>query len=59
MKTNHKITLEIPDDIFVGIVDFKKKAHISDNKSAIFELIKYALSFPSYFGENRGQLPIF
>jgi hypothetical protein len=49
MKKGHKITLEIPDEIFSEIVNFKKKVNISDNKSAIFELIKYALSFPSYF----------
>ena len=49
MQTDHKITIDIPDEIFAGIVDFKKKAHLTDNNSAIFELIKYALSFSPYF----------
>ncbi len=49
MKTAHKITLEIPDEFLKEIADFKKQAHITDDKAAILELIKYALTLPPYF----------
>ncbi len=49
MKAVHKITVEIPDDVFNEIADFKKRAHIGDDKTAVFELIKYALTLPQYF----------
>lgn len=49
MKTGHKITLDIPDDIFREIADFKKRSNIKDNQSAAFRLITYALSLPPYF----------
>ena len=49
MKAVHKITMEIPDEIFAGISDFKKKAKIADDAAAIFELVKYALTLPTYF----------
>ena len=49
MKTIHKITMEIPDEIFAGISDFKKKTKIADDAAAIFELVKYALTLPTYF----------
>ena len=49
MKTDHKITLKIPDDLYAGIVDFRKKTRIRDAKSAVVELIKYALTLPPYF----------
>ena len=44
-----RITLEIPDDIFAEINEFKKKENITDNNYAIFKLIKSALSLPEYF----------
>jgi len=49
MKAAHKITLEISDELFEEITDFKRKAHIPDAKKAIFELLKYALTLPPYF----------
>lgn len=49
MKAGHKITLEIPDDVFKGIAAFRERAHISDDKTAVFELVKYALTLPPYF----------
>ena len=49
MQPRHKITLEIPDEIFNEIREFRKRTKISNEESAIFELIKYALSLPSYF----------
>lgn len=49
MTTNHKITLEIPEEIYARIADFKKKSRIRDVNSAIIELIKYALTLPPYF----------
>ena len=35
-------------DIYAGIVDFRKKSRIRDAKSAVVELIKYALTLPPY-----------
>lgn len=49
MKSSHKITIDISDEVFKGIYDFKKHAHISDDKTAVFELLKYALMLPPYF----------
>ena len=49
MKAGHKIILEVPDDVFDAIVAFKRQAHIGDDKTAVFELIKYALTLPPYF----------
>lgn len=39
MKTSHKITMDIPDEIFAGISDFKKKSKITDDAAAVFEVI--------------------
>ncbi len=44
-----KITLDISDDIFAEINEFKKKENITDTNSAISKLIKSALSLPEYF----------
>lgn len=49
MGSTHKITLEIPDKIYAGIIAFSKKNHIRDSGTAVTELIKYALSLPPYF----------
>ncbi|MGD0283402.1 MAG: hypothetical protein ABSB95_13685 [Dissulfurispiraceae bacterium] len=49
MKAAHKITLDIPDEVFKEIADFRKRAHIGDDKTAVFELVKYALTLPPYF----------
>jgi hypothetical protein len=49
MKTDHKITLDIPGELYAGIVDFKKKSHMRDSKSAVVELLKYALTLPPHF----------
>ena len=49
MKAGHKIVLEIPDEVFKEISDFRKRAHIGDDKTAVFELVKYALTLPPYF----------
>jgi|APFre7841882590_1041340.scaffolds.fasta_scaffold104478_1 hypothetical protein len=49
MKTGRKITLELSDEVFAELADFKKRANISDTKTAIFALIKYALTLPPYF----------
>jgi len=49
VKAGHKITLEIPDEVFKEIADFRRRAHIGDDKTAVFELIKYALTLPPYF----------
>lgn len=49
MEATHKITLDIPDEIFTEISEFKKRANITDDQTAVFELLRYALSFPEYF----------
>lgn len=49
MKAGHKITLEIPDELFDEIIDFKEKARISDATTAAFKPLKYALTLPPYF----------
>jgi hypothetical protein len=49
MKTGHKITLELPDEVLTELADFKKRANITDTKTAVFTLIRYALSLPQYF----------
>jgi hypothetical protein len=49
METNHKIVLEVPDDVFESIADFKKRMRIDSDSVAVFELLKYALSLPPYF----------
>jgi hypothetical protein len=55
MKTSHKITLDIPDEVFEGISAFKERLHIKNNSSAAVELIKYALSLPPYFADFDWQ----
>lgn len=49
MKTSHKITLEIPDELFDEISTYTKKARISDERAAVVNLIRYALTLPPYF----------
>jgi len=49
MATSHKITLEIPGEIYTEIVDFRKRSRIRDANSAVVELIRYALTLPPYF----------
>ena len=39
MKAGHRVTIEIPDEMFAGIADFKKKARIADDAAAILELV--------------------
>ncbi len=51
MGAAHKITIEIPDELFLEIANFKKKVHISDDATAAFELIKHALTLPPYFAD--------
>lgn len=49
MTEKHKITLEIPDEIYAGIMAFGKNNKINDSCTAVVELIKHALKFPPYF----------
>lgn len=49
MATTHKITIDIPDELFNEISEFKKNANIADDKIAIYRLLKNALSLPEYF----------
>lgn len=44
-----KITLEISDELFKKIEDFKGIIHTTDDNAAVNELLKYALSLPPYF----------
>ena len=49
MTEKHKITIEIPDNIYAGIMAFSKNNRISDSGEAIMELVKHALNLPPYF----------
>jgi len=46
---SRKIVLEIPDEIIEGIDAFKDSTNLPDEETAIFRLLKYALSMPPYF----------
>ncbi len=49
MTEKHKITLDIPDKIYAGILAFSKNNRINDSGEAVMELIKHALNLPPYF----------
>lgn len=49
MKTSRKITLELPEDMFSEVENFKGNNNIADIRTAVFELIRYALTLPPYF----------
>jgi hypothetical protein len=51
MEKGHRITLDLPDEIFTDLADFQKRANIRDTNTAVFELLRYALSLPPYFRE--------
>ncbi|MCX8028333.1 MAG: hypothetical protein N3A62_10865 [Thermodesulfovibrionales bacterium] len=44
-----KITIDISEEILKEIEEFKQRQNISDDSTAIFTLIKSALSLPEYF----------
>lgn len=46
---SRRIVLEMPDEIIEGIDAFKNRSNLPDEETAIFRLIQYALSLPSYF----------
>jgi len=49
MESSHRITLDLPDEIFTELADFKKRANIQDTNAAVYELLRYALTLPPYF----------
>jgi hypothetical protein len=49
MGITHKITVDVPDDVFESIAEFKKRMDIDNDSVAVFELLKYALTLPPYF----------
>ena len=49
MTEKHKITLEVPDNIYAGILAFSKNNNIKDSGEAVMELVKHALNLPPYF----------
>jgi hypothetical protein len=49
MQSNHKIVIDVPDDLFESISEFKKRMRIDNDGVAIFELLKYDLFLPRYF----------
>jgi hypothetical protein len=51
METGHRITLELPDEISRDLDEFKKRMNIQDTSTAVYELLRYALSLPPYFRE--------
>ena len=44
-----KISLELPDSMFEEVMKFKEESNLPNEKSAIYELIRYALILPRYF----------
>ncbi len=49
MDSSHRITLDLPDEILSQVADFKRRANIRDTNTAVYELLKYALTLPPYF----------
>ncbi len=49
MAEKHKMTLELPDKIYAGILAFSRVNNINDSGEAVMELVKHALSLPPYF----------
>jgi|LSQX01.2.fsa_nt_gb RNA polymerase-interacting CarD/CdnL/TRCF family regulator len=49
MTEKHKMTLEIPDNIYAGILAFSRNNNIKDSGEAVMELVKHALNLPPYF----------
>lgn len=49
MTEKHKMTLEIPDNIYAEILAFSRNNNINDSGEAVMELVKHALSLPPYF----------
>ena len=44
-----KIALELPENMFNEVMKFKEESNLPDEKSAIYELLRYALTLPQYF----------
>jgi len=44
-----KCALELPDSMFDKVMKFKEESHLPNEESAIYELIRYALTLPPYF----------
>lgn len=53
---SRKIVLDIPDEIIEGIDAFKDRTNLPDEETAIFKLLKYALSMPPYFKDFDWEL---
>jgi hypothetical protein len=39
METNRKIVIDVPDDVFESITEFKKRMRIDNDSMAVFELL--------------------
>ncbi len=44
-----KVVIELPNNVFNEVIRFKEELHLKDEQSAIYKLIRYALSLPPYF----------
>lgn len=44
-----KVVVELPNSMFNEVMRFKEELHLKDEQSAIYKLIRYALSLPPYF----------
>lgn len=49
MAATYKITIDIPEELFNEISEYKKTANIADDNIAIYRLPRNALSLPEYF----------
>ncbi|MGC8658775.1 MAG: hypothetical protein ACP5U1_06850 [Desulfomonilaceae bacterium] len=49
MGIGHRITVDIPGDVFESIAEFKKRLDVDNGSVAVFEVLKYALTLPRCF----------
>jgi hypothetical protein len=50
-----KVVIELPNSMFNEVMRFKEELHLKDEQSAIYKLIRYALSLPPYFRDFKWE----
>ena len=51
MDKRHSITVELTEDLFEQLQEYKKTTDLPDDESVVIELLRYALCLPPYFKE--------
>ncbi len=51
MDKKHPITLELPEELFEQLQEYKKTTDLPDDESVVIELLRHALCLPPYFKE--------